>query len=175
MPAKPDGKRANGAVTVNRFKTAIDLPAETRSQLNRILNQNLADTSDLYSQIKHAHWNVRGKDFFQLHELFDTLAACAQEWADLIAERVGQLGGYATGTVRMAAESSQLPEFPADIDEGMDVVRALVERYAIYCGAIRSCINQTDGLGDPTTADLLTEVSRDADKNLWFLEAHLQA
>lgn len=175
MPAKLDGKRTNGAVKVDRFKTAIEIPAETRSQLNQILNQNLADTSDLYSQLKHAHWNVRGRDFFQLHELFDTLAACAQEWADLIAERVGQLGGYATGTVRMAAESSQLPEFPTDIAEGMDIVRALVERHAAYCAAIRSCITQTDELGDPTTADLLTEISRDADKNLWFLEAHLQA
>ena len=146
-----------------------------RAQLIEALNQHLADTADLYSQNKQAHWNVKGHDFFQLHLLFDQLAEEIEPFIDEIAERVTALGGYATGTVRMAAASSRLPEFPVDCLDGMDVVRTLVERYAAYCGATREAIDSTDDeMGDPTTADLLTDISRVADKHLYFLEAHLQ-
>lgn len=156
------------------FPTSIDLEQGPRDQLVEALNQHLADTSDLYSQNKQAHWNVKGKDFFQLHQLFDQLAEEIQPFIDELAERVTALGGYATGTVRMAAESSRLTEFPTDCLEGMDVVRVMVERYSAYCGATRQAIEGVEGLNDPTTADLLTDISRVADKHLYFLEAHLQ-
>jgi starvation-inducible DNA-binding protein len=172
MPAKSNGK---SVTAMAGFKTSIDIPDEKREQINEILNAQLADTADLYTQLKHAHWNVKGKDFYQLHLLYDQLAACALEWSDEIAERIAILGGYAKGTLRMAASSTRLPEFPQDAVEGMATVRALVESYANYCASTREAINQTDEIGDPTTSDLLTEVSHDADKNLWFLEAHLQA
>jgi starvation-inducible DNA-binding protein len=175
MATKTDAKKANGIAKTSRFATSIDIPVEAREKINAILNQQLADTADLFTQIKHAHWNVKGKDFYQLHLLFDTLAECAEEWADEIAERVSTLGGYAKGTARMASASSQLPEYPVDAVDGPDHVRALVARHAIYCAATRKGIEQTEQLGDPTTSELLTEISRDADKNLWFLEAHLQA
>lgn len=175
MAVKTNTKRTSGTTPSSRFTTSIDIPAAAREKLNALLNQQLADTADLHSQIKHAHWNVKGKDFYQLHLLFDELAACASEWSDLIAERISQLGGYAMGTVRMAASSSKLPEFPTSAVDGTEHVRALVTVYANYCASTREGIEQSDQLKDATTADLLTEVSRDADKNLWFLEAHLQA
>lgn len=175
MAAKSNGKSAKGATALAGFKTTIDIPADKREQINEILNAQLADTTDLFTQIKHAHWNVKGSDFYQLHKLYDELAACTLEWSDEIAERIAILGGYVNGTLRMAASATRLPEFPQDAVEGMATVRALVESYANYCASTREAIEQTEELGDPTTADLLTEVSGDADKNRWFLEAHLQA
>ena len=53
-----------------KTNTSIDLDAETRGELNKLLNQHLADTFDLYSHTKQAHWNVKGSQFFQLHELY---------------------------------------------------------------------------------------------------------
>ena len=47
------------------YKTSIDLDGETREQIIALLNQQLADTFDLYSQTKQAHWNVKGAQFFQ--------------------------------------------------------------------------------------------------------------
>jgi starvation-inducible DNA-binding protein len=65
--------------TARMFPTRIDIPGEQRGKLIELLNQHLADTFDLYSQTKQAHWNwnVKGLQFFQLHELFDTLARSA--------------------------------------------------------------------------------------------------
>jgi starvation-inducible DNA-binding protein len=94
---------------------------------------------------------------------------------DELAERVTALGGYATGTVRMAATASTLPELPTDITAGVDYVKAVAERLAAFTNSARQAIDETDKLGDADTADLFTEISRCADKYLYFLEAHLQA
>jgi starvation-inducible DNA-binding protein len=165
---------ATKQAAMRTFKTRIDLPAADRGKVNALLNQNLADALDLMSQTKTAHWNVKGNDFWQLHKLFDELAEEVVEWIDMVAERVTALGGYATGTVRMSAANSQLPEFPTDITDGMDYVRALADRLAAYTNSSREGIDTTDKMGDANTADLLTEISRCADKYLYFLEAHLQ-
>ena len=158
---------------VRSFATSVDIPAANRTKIIGILNQHLADSFDLMSQVKQAHWNVKGSDFWQLHKLFDEVAERASEWVDEFAERVTALGGYATGTVRMAASASSLPEFPTGITESMDYVRAVAERLAAFTNSARAASDQTDELGDANTADLFTEISRCADKYLYFLEAHL--
>lgn len=157
------------------FSTRVDIAAEARTKTVKVLNQHLADAFDLMSQVKQAHWNVKGSDFWQLHKLFDEVAERAAEWVDELAERVTALGGYATGTVRMAASASTLPELPTDITAGMDYVKAVAERLAAFTNSARQAIDETDKLGDADTADLFTEISRCADKYLYFLEAHLQA
>jgi starvation-inducible DNA-binding protein len=156
-------------------RTKIDIPEATRAKLVAILNDRLADVLDLGHQAKQAHWNVRGPDFFQLHELFDKIAEDAEDHADLMAERVGQLGGVAEGTVQAVAKRSSLPAYPLDIAAGRDHVEALSNSLAAFAKNVRQAIDQADELKDKGTADLFTEVSREADKNLWFVEAHLQA
>lgn len=157
------------------FATKNDLSEGVRVKVIQLLNERLADGIDLQTQTKQAHWNVKGKDFYQLHLLFDEMAEELSGFVDLIAERATALGGYACGTARMAAENSELPEYPTDAIEGMDHVKALADRYARYAARLRRSIDDADGLGDKSTADLYTEVSRAVDKRLWFLEAHLQA
>jgi starvation-inducible DNA-binding protein len=156
------------------YSTRIDLPEDTRTQVVEILNKSLAATLDLKTQVKQAHWNVKGMNFYQLHELFDEIAGELEGYVDMIAERVTALGGVALGTARIAASESILPEYPLDIVDGKDHVTALAERFAPYAKMVRDAIDKTDELGDADTADLYTEVSRTVDMRLWFLEAHLQ-
>ena len=157
------------------FPTHIDVAPEKRAALIETLNQHLANTLDLYTQVKQAHWNVKGKDFYQLHLLFDEIAEELEPFIDSLAERATSLGGYANGTARMAAENSILPEFPTGLVTGMDYVEALVERFGLYVGLVREASRDADEIGDPATADLYNDINRVADKRLWFLEAHLQA
>jgi starvation-inducible DNA-binding protein len=156
-------------------ETRIDIPEATRGELIDLLNRRLADTLDLYTQTKYAHWNVKGTDFIQLHELFDGLAVRLLEFADTIAERAVALGGTALGTARMASGASTLREYPEEAIEGMDSVRALADNFAAYAAGTRGAMEESDKLGDMSTNDLFTEVSRQVDKDLWFLEAHLQS
>ncbi|MEH1845336.1 MAG: DNA starvation/stationary phase protection protein Dps [Nostoc sp.] len=165
---------SDNTISSRLYPTRIDIPAEARVQIVVLLNQTLAATLDLKTQTKQAHWNVKGTDFFQLHELFDEIAGELEEYIDMVAERVTALGGYAFGTARAAADNSILPEYPFDILDGKDHVIALADRFAPYAKHLREAINKTDELGDLNTADLYTEISRTIDKRLWFLEAHLQ-
>lgn len=155
------------------YPTRIDMPANLRSQVVAVLNQTLAATLDLKTQAKQAHWNVKGMNFLQLHELFDAIAGELEGYVDMVAERVTALGGTALGTARLAAAESILPEYPFDAVDGADHVTALAERLALYGKHVRAAIATTDGLGDADTADLYTEISRTVDMRLWFLEAHL--
>jgi starvation-inducible DNA-binding protein len=160
--------------TSELFNTRIDLEPQVRARIAELCNRQLADLMDLYSQTKHAHWNVKGPQFYQLHELFDELAAKLQVFADEVAERCSQVGGVAQGTVRMAAAASRLPDFPLEVYGSMATVDTLAARFGEVAASTREAINEADEAGDQSTADLFTEVSRGLDKSLWFLEAHLQ-
>ena len=156
------------------FRTQNNLTQNVREKAIALLNQQLADTFDLFSQIKQAHWNVKGMQFHQLHLLFDSLAEEIEEYVDLVAERATALGGAAFGTVRMAAATSRLPEYPLEAIDGRQHVEALVARFAALSATSRSAIDTAAEFGDADTADVFTEISRGLDKSLWFLEAHLQ-
>ena len=155
------------------YPTRIDLVLETRQKVANMLNGTLAATTDLRTQTKQAHWNVKGKDFYQLHLLFDEMAGELEEYADMVAERVTALAGTAMGTVRIAASESILPEYDFDAVGGMEHVAALADRYAAYAKHLREGIDKADEWGDQDTNDLYVEISRTIDKRLWFLEAHL--
>ncbi|MEN9222495.1 MAG: DNA starvation/stationary phase protection protein Dps [Thermostichus sp. BF3_bins_97] len=157
------------------YSTHIDLPQEARAELVALLNQALADTLDLKTQVKQAHWNVKGMNFIALHEMFDTFAGTLEEYVDMLAERVTALGGVARGTARIVAQTSALPEYDLAAEEGRDHLQALATRYGQYAASTRGNIDRTAELGDADTADLFTEISRQIDKDLWFIEAHLQA
>ena len=152
----------------------IDLSDKVRTQMIELLNRHLASTTDLYSQTKHAHWNVKGPDFMQLHELFDMLAEGVEEYIDIIAERITALGGVAHGTIRMAASGSMLPETSLGSASGAEYLEHLIERYSIMAQSARQAIDSADEAGDMGTSDLFTDIVRDLDKWRWFLDAHTQ-
>jgi starvation-inducible DNA-binding protein len=156
------------------YSTRNDLPKATRAKAIDLLDARLADATDLQTQLKQAHWNVKGPTFIALHELFDEINEAVEDYVDDLAERVVQLGGIAHGTARQVAKRSTLPEYP-DVSTGRDHTEAVAAALAVFGKLARAGIDQADKLGDRDTADLFTEISRGVDKWLWFVEAHLQA
>ena len=155
--------------------TKNDIPEERRRTLVELLNARLADALDLRDQAKQAHWNVKGPMFYELHKLFDEIAAAVTGHSDEIAERAVALGGTAEGTVDAVARKSQLPDYPVDIRNGTDHVEALSTSLATFGRLLRESVRQAEDLEDVATVDLFTEVVRDIDKFTWFVEAHNQA
>ena len=161
--------------TTVRFASSVSPKEDTKSKLIDLLNARLADTIDLKTQIKHAHWNVKGAQFHQLHLLFDDVASHVDEAADLLAERAVQLGGIAHGKARISAATSTIPEYDLNAVDGHDHVKALVARLGKLANTKRDAIDEADKLGDKATSHIFTEIVRAADKDLWFLETHLQS
>ena len=154
--------------------TKNDLSAEQRTSLAQLLNERLADLIDLGLQAKQAHWNVKGPTFIALHELFDSVAEEIEVFVDDVAERVVALGGIAEGTIGIVGKRTKLAAYPPNITSGRDHVEALSTALATVGKAVRADIDRATELGDADTADLFTGISRDIDKKLWFVEAHLQ-
>src|SRR5438093_13171265 len=151
----------------------IEIPLEIRLYVIQLLNQTLACTVDLRSQVKQACWNVKGHDFSQLHALFATMATELDAYTNLIAERIVVLGGVARGTARTATTRSTLPEYLGAIMDGPAHVRALAERVAPYATALRDNITLAADVEDAGSAAVYTDISRGVDKQLWVLDAHL--
>jgi starvation-inducible DNA-binding protein len=160
--------------TETLYPTRNNLPELARVQIAELLNQRLADAIDLQTQCKQAHWNVKGPNFIALHKLFDEVYAAVEEYVDLIAERIVQLGGIAQGTARAVAGRSELDEYPIAMASGEEHVKCLSEALAAFGSRIRFAIQETDELEDADSADICTEISRGVDKWLWFVEAHVQ-
>jgi starvation-inducible DNA-binding protein len=154
--------------------TKNDLPEALRAAMIEVLAARLADAVDLQTQTKQAHWNVKGANFIALHELFDKVNEDVEEYVDLLAERIVQLGGYADGGVRTSAKRSTLSEYPRRAATGREHADALSTALAAFGKAVRADIGTSDSAGDKDTADLFTEISRGVDKWLWFVESHLQ-
>jgi starvation-inducible DNA-binding protein len=156
------------------YPTRNETPLEIRTYLIALLNQTLACTVDLRSHVKQAAWNVKGKDFSQLHVLFSIIAAELDAYTDLLAERIAVLGGVACGTVRVAAMQSPLPEYPSNLTAGTAHVLAVAERIAPYATALRASITHATDVEDASTAAVYTDIARGVEKRMWGLEAYLQ-
>jgi len=157
------------------YTSRIDLAAPVRESAILLLQARLSDAIDLEAQLKQAHWNVKGRDFFQLHELFDRIHDAVEDFVDTLAERITALGGVADGRISTAAAATTLPAYPLTASGGADHLKAVAAALAKFGAGVRADIDQAAALGEADTADVFTEVSRETDKQLWFVEAHLAA
>ncbi len=154
------------------LKTRNTLPEAIRAKSVALLNAHLAAAIDLHAQLKQAHWNVRGPGFIAVHELFDTVSASVEDYSDLIAERAGQLGGTAEGTIQIAVKQSKLVPYPLGLADEDSHIFAVAAALSAFGQMVHGAIDASTKAGDSTTADLFTEISRGIDKELWFVESH---
>jgi starvation-inducible DNA-binding protein len=155
-------------------KTRNNIPETVRFQVIGLIQDRLAESIDLITHAKNAHWNVKGPDFIALHKFFDEIAEVSEGYADLIAERIAQLGGTPEGTLMAASKRTTLPSYPPKIYTGKDHISALSATLAAYGERARKTVDQVNEIHDVDTADIFTEISRSVDKYLWLVESHNQ-
>ena len=148
------------------------LPEMIRLQSIELLNRHLAAAIDLHGQAKQAHWNVRGPGFIAIHELFDRVSEDAEKYSDMLAERVGGLGGTAQGTIQAAVARTFLIAYDLGVADEESHIFAVSAALAAFSQSTRESISIAKDFGDVVTADMFTEISRGVDKQLWFVESH---
>lgn len=156
-------------------ETRIDIGENVRHKMTGLLNKAVIEGIDLAAQIKQAHWTVKGPSFIALHELFDQLRSHVDDYVDSMAERISQLGETVHATVQEVAKETTLKAYPLSITDGLEHADYLARGFAALAKRTRASIDAAAEAGDQATADIFTSVTRGLDKDLWFLEAHLQA
>ena len=156
------------------YRSPSTLKEDIRKKLSASLNARLADGLDLHSQIKVAHWNIKGPHFAALHPLFETFAVSLANHNDAIAERAVTLGGRAYGTVRHVARVSGLPEYDQETSRDLDHVRLLADRIEAYLKGLRATRDLGEAEDDQDSVDLMTGIITEFEKHAWFLRASLE-
>ncbi len=155
-------------------KKKYALPKEQQTKLVELLNRSLADAIDLQLQSRQAYWNVKGPHFMALRELFNKVAEGVEEYANLIAEHIVQLGGMAEGTAHAVARRSSLDEYLIATADGNGHIDALMATLAAFSKHARYASVQATELKDADAAHIFTEIARGIDKWLWFVEMSQQ-
>jgi len=153
-------------------------PAKLKTQsrpspLAAALNELLAGSIDLKLQAKQAHWNVQGENFQALHLLFDNVATQADGFADLIAERIVQLGVPAQGTLQDITRNTALSAYSSSTRDARKHVASMTAALTAQSNAVKSGIRLAEKQDDAVTADILTQVAGGLDKLRWMVESHL--
>ncbi|MDF3069276.1 MAG: Non-specific DNA-binding protein Dps [Polyangiaceae bacterium] len=156
------------------YKSPSHLSESARVAVAQSLNDLLANGLDLHSQIKVAHWNIKGPGFAALHPLFETFAVGLAAHNDSVAERAVTLGAKAYGTARHVAAHSKITEYPQDTTRDLEHVRLLAERIEQYLGQSRATRTVAEQQSDTDTVDLVTAVISEFEKHAWFLRASLE-
>src|ERR1700687_3812183 len=151
------------------------LHEEQQAKIIELLNRRLADTIDLQLQSRQAYWNLKGAHFMALRELFDKVTEGVEEYANLIAEHIVQLGGMAEGTAHAVARRSSLDEYLLATADGQGHIDALTATLAAFGKHVRYASEQATELKDTDTAAFFTEIARGIDKWLWFVETSQQS
>lgn len=156
------------------FKTSIDLKPEVREKVIGCCNEHLADATALFAIVKTAHFNCKGPNYIAIHKLLDDLADHLLDDADEVAERASQLGGYAHGQISEAARETRIPPIDNAATTTQEWIAVVANRYATYVKNARAHIDMAMEVNDQVTGDIFIDIARQGDKDLWFLEAHLQ-
>lgn len=154
------------------YPTQCDIPEDIRIQIVECLNQTLATSLDLNSQIQQAIWTLRGINFYPFYLLLNGMSVQNNHYIHILAARIRALASTPLVSVRMAGQYSQLPEFPFGENTTEKTLQLLAYRVALHGHWVRCAIAQMIELDDRVTADIYTQFSRTLDHHRWLLEAH---
>ena len=150
------------------------LPPEQLVRRIELLNRRLADAINLQLQSRQAYWNVKGPNFMSLRTLFDKITGGVEEAANMIAEHIVQLGGTAEGTAHAVVNRTSLDGYTLTTGDGNRHIAALATTLTNFGRHMRYASEQAAELQDADTAALFTEIARNMDTWLWFVQTSQQ-
>ena len=134
------------------------------------LNTLLADYHLYYQKLRNFHWNVIGKNFFDLHEKFEELYDDAKLKVDDIAERILTLRFQPTSNLSDYLKASNIKESESDISDSKRIA-ILLDDHGTLLKQMRKVIDIAEKGGDEGTIDLIGAYIRELEKTSWMLDA----
>ena len=139
-----------------------------------VLDPVLLDQLELFTHVKTAHWNLRDANFIFIHKFLDEVAVVVSESADVIAERIRQLGVPVNAPSSRFSKEERLETFPTGELSAQIAITALCKSFVGSLKGIRGAIEATseDPTDEPVTNDILIGIGEEYEKLLWMLDSH---
>ena len=156
------------------MKTKIGISEKHLHKSTGILATILADEMVLYVKTRKFHWNVSGESFMELHKLFQSQYTELEETIDLVAERIGKLGGKTIGTMQEFLKHAHIKEHPEKHESAEEMMNELYEDHQTIIKKLRKdieiCAHKNNDAG---TADFLTGLIEQHETIAWILGRYL--
>ena len=157
------------------MKPNLGITQKNLIEVNKILNNVLADGNVLYIKLRKFHWNLDGDNFMELHKLFEEQYEDVAEAIDEVAERIATLGGTAIGTTSEFSKLSQLKENPGKVPTNQEMLKELVADHETIVKSLRKALDDCDEkYGDAGTSDFLTGLMQEHEKMAWKLRKYFK-
>ncbi len=155
------------------MKNLIGIDSAKAVELSTALNRLLADYQLYYQNLRGLHWNIKGREFFELHLKFEEFYNDAVIKVDEVAERVLTLGGEPLHTFTDYLETSEIKQ-EKSVTDGVEGVRIVVQNLSVLIAKEREILDLAGDAKDEGTISLMSDYISETEKTLWMLNAYLQ-
>jgi len=169
-PADPSGKLDYRNPAADQ---QIPVEADKRRPVTDHLQATVVELLELFHESKQSHWNLRGPLYLPLHEKLQENADAYRKYADILAERVLQVGNPVDGRVGVIAATANLGDFPGGYLTDKQVLILMTERITTVARRVRQRIDHMSKV-DEVTSNQLQELSYELDKQVWQFRVHMQ-
>ncbi|MGQ8335992.1 Dps family protein [Sunxiuqinia sp. A32] len=143
------------------------------SEVIENINQLISSYHVHYQKLRNFHWNVVGKDFFELHEKFEELYDFAKMNIDDLAERVRVFGARPTARLTDYLKSSKISE-PQGFLSPEEMVDEVLSDFEILLSQMINVLEKANDLGDVSTIDLVNTMVKRTEKYYWMFTSWLE-
>lgn len=154
------------------MNTITGLKGQSNQEIAHKLNELLANYEVYYQNLRGFHWNIKGSDFFVLHEKFEELYNAAQLSIDEVAERILTLGEKPIHTYTDFVAASSIKEYK-DLSDSKSTVEALLESLRILISLEREILSMAGEANDEGTLALMSEYLAAQEKTVWMFASFL--
>ena len=153
-------------------KNFIGLDTEKTAALASSLNDLLANYQIFYMNVRGYHWNIKGENFFLLHEKFEELYNDLLLKVDEIAERVLTLGHRPAHAFSTYIDTAEVPE-RKDVSNGKEAIENIVESFGKLIAKQRELLELAGEAGDEGTSALMSDYISGQEKDVWMYRSYL--
>jgi starvation-inducible DNA-binding protein len=154
------------------MKNIIGIDLEKATKLSRKLNGLLANYQLFYQNLRGLHWNIKGKEFFELHLKFEELYEDAVIKVDEIAERILTLEGEPLHTFSDYLQSAEIKE-EKSIVNGNQGIQIIINNYKVLIAKERAILSLSSTADDEGTVSLMSDYISQTEKTLWMLNSYM--
>tara|TARA_B100000768_G_scaffold181987_1_gene208081 strand:- start:53330 stop:53797 length:468 start_codon:yes stop_codon:yes gene_type:complete len=154
------------------MKNSIGIDKEQASKLSRELNDLLANYQLFYQNLRGLHWNIKGKEFFELHVKFEEFYNDAVIKVDEIAERILTLEGEPFHTYSDYLQTAEINE-EKNIVNGKQGVEIIINNFKILIAKERAILSLASNTEDEGTVSLMSDYISQTEKTLWMLNSYM--